>query len=122
MTQAELEGELEAMGAVDPKRQAETMRDHLMVTVIMGQFKQDKEGNLMESKDEKEKVEELSPTLRGIDISILGDREDIAKFEDQAFLEMPDFLVEHDVDGPFLKVVTERAHYKIRLTWPSMKP
>lgn len=77
----------------------------------------------MESKDEKGKwVEGTLSELRGININILGDRKDIAAFKDVAFLEMPEFLVEHDVDGPFLRVVTERAHYKIRLTWPSMKP
>ena len=70
----------------------------------------------MKQNIQKEKTEELSPKLRGIDISILGDRDVIDKFEDEAFLEMPEFLVEHDANGPFLKVVTEKAHYKIRLS------
>ena len=75
----------------------------------------------MKLKDEKEKrVEGLPSTLRGITVNLLGDRDVIAEFKDVAFLEMPDFLVEHDADGPFLRVVTERGHYQIRLT--STKP
>lgn len=53
--------------------------------------------------------------LRGVEVRLVGARKTIEEFEDVAFLEMPHFFVEHDGDGPFLKVVTETAHYKLRL-------
>ena len=51
--------------------------------------------------------------VRGIKIDVSG--VDLNKVPDICFLDMPDFLVEHDADGPFLGVQTEKAHYKIRL-------
>ena len=70
---------------------------------------------IREQEEDRIKASLKAGRLRGVDVSILGDRDDIANFEDVAFLEMPDLLVEQDADGPFLKVVTEKAHYKIRL-------
>lgn len=50
--------------------------------------------------------------LRGQLIQFQGD---ISQFTDIAYLETPELLIERDRKGPFLRVVTEKGHYRIRL-------
>jgi hypothetical protein len=51
-------------------------------------------------------------SIRGISVSLKGA---LPKIEDVAFIEMPKFLIEVDRIGPFLRVITEKGHYRIRL-------
>ena len=57
-----------------------------------------------------------SKRFRGIEVTIRGKKEDIDKYKDVAFLEMPHFLIEDDGRrAPFLRVVTEKGSYRIKL-------
>ena len=78
----------------------------------------------MEKEDKKEsldpramsaQVKGIPKKLRGIKVRLKGDKETIEQFKDVAFLEMPELLIERDHKGPFLRVVTEKGHYRIRL-------
>lgn len=53
--------------------------------------------------------------VRCFAIEFKGDQERFAKSPDLAFMELNDFFVERDRAGPFLRVVTETGHYRIRL-------
>lgn len=66
----------------------------------------------MSRKKKKKIVSVGEARLRGHLIQIQGD---LSRFSDIAYLEMPEFLIERDQKGPFLRVVTEKGHYRIRL-------
>lgn len=54
--------------------------------------------------------------LRGLDINIRGKKADIANYSDVAFAEMPSLFIEDDGRrSPFLRVVTEKGSYRIKL-------
>ena len=81
-----------------------------------GEFMKDKKESL-DPREMSKRVEGKAGKLRGIEINIRGEKETINKYKDKAFLEMPHFLIEDD-DGrraPFLRVVTEKGSYRIKL-------
>ncbi len=69
------------------------------------------------SKEDGKKISvgDVPKKLRGLSIQITGKKEYIDEYKDVAFLEMPESLIERDYKGPFLRVVTEKGHYRIRL-------
>lgn len=70
----------------------------------------------MSKEDGKEiRVGDIPKKLRGFSFEIIGKKEDIDEYKDVAFLEIPELLIERDHKGPFLRVVTEKGHYRIRL-------
>ena len=70
----------------------------------------------MSLENEKGKnAEHIPPVVRCFLVEFKGDQVRFAKSPDIVFLEVNDFFVEHDADGPFLGVKTEKGHYKIRL-------
>lgn len=69
------------------------------------------------SKEDGKKKQEMSAIekVRAFEIVFKGDQERFAKAPDFAFMEVNDFFVERDRKGPFLRVITEKGHYRIRL-------